>query len=194
MSKRLLIGKPSGEDYGLYVSKPGTDVINGSNVLTDRDNLQFDSEVGIGSLNLKNYGQGLLGIPGNSALTSGTTIGASDSVAVITHNLGFIPFVIVQWCLQSDISGGVATKMYTASLDWTSTTAQTTSTSANQLQTKGGVSYAVTSSTLTITNNMVGQVQKFFSMGGSGFQETSRFTQGGVGVGYAYLIFDLQGA
>jgi hypothetical protein len=190
MAKRLLIGKPSGEDYGLYVSKSGTDVINGSNVLTDRDNLQFDSEVGIGSLNLKNYGQGLLGIPGKSALTSGSTIGASDSVAVITHNLGFIPFVIVQWCLQSDISGGVATKMYTASLDWTSDTAFSSGTNGNQLQTKGGVSYAVTNSTLTITNNMVGQMKRFLSSG----SETSRGTQGGVAVGYAYLIFDLQGA
>jgi len=194
MAKRLLIGKPSGEDYGLYVSKPGVDVINGSNVLTDRDNLQFDSEVGVGSLNLKNYGQGLLGIPGNSALTSGSTIGASDSVAVITHNLGFIPFVIVQWCLQSDISGGVATKMYTASMDWTSNAGQTTNISANELQTKGGVSYAVTNSTLTITNNMVGQMKRTFSLQSGGFAETSRFTQGGVAVGYAYLIFDLQGA
>ena len=65
MAKRLLIGKPNTEDYGLYVSKSGTDIIDGSNNLTDRDNLQFDSEVGIGSLNLKNYGQGLLGVPGN---------------------------------------------------------------------------------------------------------------------------------
>ena len=190
MAKRLLIGKPSGEDYGLYVSKKAIDVINGSNVLTDRDNLQFDSEVGIGSLNLKNYGQGLLGIPGNSALTSGSTIGASDSVAVITHNLNFIPFVIVQWCLQSDISGGVASKMYTASLDWTSTTTFSSGTNGNQLQTKGGVSYAVTSSTLTITNNMVGQMKRFLSSG----SETSRTSQGGVEVGYAYLIFDTQGA
>lgn len=194
MAKRLLVGKPNNEDYGLYVSKSGTDVIDGSNNLTSRSNLQFDSEVGLGSLNLKNYGQGLLGIPGNSALTSGSTIGASDSVAVITHNLNFIPFVIVQWCLQSDISSGVATKMYTASLDWTSNAGQTTNNSANELRTKGGVSYAVTNSTLTITNNMVGQVKKFFSLTGSGFQETSRTTQGGVAVGYAYLIFDLQGA
>jgi len=190
MAKRLLIGKPNNEDYGLYVSKSGTDIIDGSNNLTDRDNLQFDSEVGIGSLNLKNYGQGLLGIPGNSALTSGNTIGASDSIAVINHNLGFIPFVIVQWCLQSDISGGVATKMYTASLDWTSTTTFSAGTGGNQLQTKGGVSYAVTSSTLTITNNMVGQMKRFLSGG----TETSRSSQGGVAVGYAYLIFDLQGA
>jgi len=190
MAKRLLIGKPNNEDYGLYVSKSGTNIIDGSNNLTSRDNLQFDSEVGIGSLNLKNYGQGLLGIPGNSALTSSTTIGASDSVAVITHNLGFIPFVIVQWCLQSDISGGVATKMYTASLDWTSETAFSSGSTGNELHTRGGVSYAVTSSTLTITNNMIGQMKRFLSSG----TETSRSSVGGVAVGYAYLIFDLQGA
>ena len=189
MAKRLLIGKPSGEDYGLYVSKSGTDIVNGSNVLTDRDNLQFDSEVGIGSLNLKNYGQGLLGIPGND-LSTGSSIGASDSIAVITHNLGFVPFVIVQWCLQSDISGGVATKMYTASLDWTSETAFSAGTGGNVLHTKGGVVYSVTNSTLTITNNMIGQLKRNLSSG----SETGRSYQGGVAVGYAYLIFDLQGA
>jgi hypothetical protein len=194
MAKRLLIGKPNGEDYGLYVSKEGVNVIDGSNNLTNRDNLQFDSEVGLGSLNLKNYGQGLLGIPGNSALSSGSTIGASDSVAVINHNLGFVPFVIVQWCLQSDISGGVATKMYTASLDWTSDTNSTIVSNATQLETRGGVSYAVTSSTLTITNNMIGQVKRFFTLQSGGFVETSREYEGGVAVGYAYLIFDLQGA
>ena len=106
------------------------------------------------------------------------------------HNLGFIPFVIVQWCLQSDISGGVATKMYTASLDWTSTTTFSAGTGGNQLHTKGGVSYAVTSSTLTITNNMVGQMKRFLSSG----TETYRAYEGGVAIGYAYLIFDLQGA
>ena len=34
MAKRLLIGKPNIEDYGLYVSKSGTDIIDGSNNLT----------------------------------------------------------------------------------------------------------------------------------------------------------------
>ena len=34
MAKRLLVGKPNNEDYGLYVSKSGTNVIDGSNNLT----------------------------------------------------------------------------------------------------------------------------------------------------------------
>jgi len=80
--------------------------------------------------------------------------------------------------------------MYTASLDWTSTTTFSAGTRGNQIQTKGGVSYAVTSSTLTITNNMVGQMKRLYDSTG----ETSRAYSGGVAVGYAYLIFDLQGA
>lgn len=190
MAKRLLVGKPNNEDYGLYVSKSGTDIVDGSNNLTSRDNLQFDSEVGIGSLNLKNYGQGLLGVPGND-LSSGTSIGASDTSAVITHNLGFVPFVIVQWCFQSDISGGVASKMYPANLYWESETKlQIGSNFENNRYTKGGVTFAVTNSTVTITNNFIGQLKIGYDASG----ETSRAYSGGVAVGYAYLIFDLQGA
>ena len=53
MAKRLLVGKPNNEDYGLYVSKSGTDIVDGSNNLTSRDNLQFDSEVGISNTRLE---------------------------------------------------------------------------------------------------------------------------------------------
>lgn len=189
MAKRLLIGKPNNEDYGLYVSKEGVDIIDGSNNLTSQANLQFDSEVGLGSLNLKNYGEGLLGIPGNDLATV-SNIDTSDTSAVITHNLGFIPYVIVQWCFQSDISSGVATKMYPANLDWNSNTTFSSGTSGNNLQTRGGVTFSVTSTTLTIRNNFIGQLKKILSSG----TETSRAYSGGVGIGYAYLIFDLQGA
>ena len=189
MAKRIILGNPANADYGLYVSKPGTHVVDSSNNLPQADQLQFDSRVGSGSLNLKNYGEGLLGIPGTT-LTSGTSIGASDTTAVVTHGLGFVPYVIVQWCFQSDISGGFATKMYPANLEWSSVSSLDISTSGHIAHTKGGVTFSVTNQTLTITNNFIGQMKRFVISG----NETSRASQGGVAIGYAYLIFDLDGA
>lgn len=46
MADRLVVGKAndgSNDIYGLWVSKPGVNVINGSGVLTDSRNLLFDS-------------------------------------------------------------------------------------------------------------------------------------------------------
>ena len=60
----------------------------------------------------------------------------------------------------------------------------------NNRYTKGGVTFAVTNSTVTITNNFIGQLKIGYDANG----ETSRAYSGGVAVGYAYLIFDLQGA
>ena len=70
MAKRIILGKPASEDHGLYVSKSGTDVVNSSNVLTSSTNLMFDSRVGVGALDLKYHGQGLLGVPGNNLATA----------------------------------------------------------------------------------------------------------------------------
>ena len=87
MAKRILLGKPANEDYGLYVSKTGADVVSASNVLTSSTNLMFDSRVGVGALDLKYHGQGLLGVPGNNLATA-TDLDTSDTFATITHNLG----------------------------------------------------------------------------------------------------------
>ena len=80
--------------------------------------------------------------------------------------------------------------MYPANLDWSSQTAWSSGTSGHILNTKGGVTFAVTNQTLTITNNFVGQLKRIVSSG----SETSRVYSGGVAIGYAYLIFDIQGA
>ena len=193
MAKRVLLGKPANDDYGLYVSKSGSDVIDGSGNLTTDTNLMFDSRVGIGALNLKFHGQGLLGIPGNN-LNTATNLNTSDTSATITHNLGFIPFVIVQWCFQSDLSNGVATKMYPASLDFNAEVNRNFGAFGNTFNQqgliRGGVDYSVTSTTLTITNNFIGQV--FIKTTNN--IESSRTTQGGKSIAYAFLIFDLQGA
>ena len=158
MAKRILLGK-AGSDYGLFVSKTGTDVVDNSNVLTSSTNLMFDSRVGVGSLDLKYHGQGLLGVPGNNLATA-TNLNTSDTFATITHSLGFVPFVIVQWCLQSDLAGGVATKMYQASADFNSDSTRFFSSSgqgtSQQRLARAGVSYTVNSSSLIIKNNMIG--------------------------------------
>ena len=104
MARRLVLGK-AGSDYGLFVSKSGTDVVNDSGVLTSGENLLFDSRVGIGSLPLKFHGQGTLSPPASVGGKTTTTI---------THSLNYKPFVIVQWCFSTDVSSGVATKMYPA--------------------------------------------------------------------------------
>ena len=196
MAKRILLGK-AGSDYGLFVSKTGTDVVDNSNVLTSSTNLMFDSRVGVGSLDLKYHGQGLLGVPGNNLATA-TNLNTSDTFATITHSLGFVPFVIVQWCLQSDLAGGVATKMYQASADFNSDSTRFFSSSgqgtSQQRLARAGVSYTVNSSSLIIKNNMIGEL--FISKSGTlgqTFSETSRSYVGVKSIAYAFLIFDLEG-
>tara|TARA_B110000858_G_scaffold147313_1_gene167351 strand:+ start:688 stop:1284 length:597 start_codon:yes stop_codon:yes gene_type:complete len=197
MAKRILLGKAGSSDHGLFVSKTGVDVVNGSNVLTSSTNLIFDSRVGVGALDLKYHGQGLLGVPGNNLATA-TNLNTSDTFATITHSLGFVPFVIVQWCLQSDLSSGVATKMYQASADFNSDSTRFSSTggqgTTQQRLARAGVSYTVNSSSLIIKNNMIGElyISKSGTLGQT-FSETSRSYVGGKSIAYAFLIFDLEG-
>ena len=49
MAKRVILGKAndgSSDIYGLFVSKPGVDIINGSGVLCDQEDMLFDSRKG----------------------------------------------------------------------------------------------------------------------------------------------------
>ena len=49
MAKRVLVGKAndgSSDIYGLWVSKPTVDVIDGSSVLCDQEDMMFDSRKG----------------------------------------------------------------------------------------------------------------------------------------------------
>jgi hypothetical protein len=96
MARRLVLGK-AGSNYGLFVSKSGTDVVNDSGVLTSGENLLFDSRVGIGSLPLKFHGQGTISAPATVSTPATTTI---------THSLNYKPFVIVQWCFSTDVTNG----------------------------------------------------------------------------------------
>lgn len=187
MARRLLLGK-AGSDYGLFVSKSGTDVVNDSGTLTNGDNLLFDSRVGIGSLPLKFHGEGTLGLPStrSEALTS-------DTFATITHNLGFKPFVIVQWCFSTDVSSGVATKMYPAMhFYWEEEDTDTefgTNTQVFERESVGGVWFEVTTTTLKIYNNFAGE-RSFATLDGV-LEDEEDISP--LEIKYAFLIFDVEG-
>jgi len=187
MARRLLLGK-AGSDYGLFVSKSGTDVINDSGTLANGDDLLFDSRVGIGSLPLKFHGEGTLGLPStrSHALTS-------DTFATITHNLGFKPFVIVQWCFSTDVSSGVATKMYPAMhFYWEEDDEDTefgTNTQVFERESVGGVWFEVSTTTLKIYNNFAGE-RSFATLDGV-LQEEDDISP--LEIKYAFLIFDVEG-
>ena len=187
MARRLLLGK-AGSDYGLFVSKSGTDVINDSGTLANGDDLLFDSRVGIGSLPLKFHGEGTLGLPStrSDALTS-------DTFATITHNLGFKPFVIVQWCFSTDVSSGVATKMYPAMhFYWEEEDEDTefgTNTQVFERESVGGVWFEVSTTTLKIYNNFAGE-RSFATLDGV-LQEEDDISP--LEIKYAFLIFDVEG-
>jgi len=187
MARRLVLGK-AGSDYGLFVSKSGTDVVNDSGTLTDGDNLLFDSRVGIGSLPLKFHGQGTLGLPStrSEALTS-------DTFTTITHNLGYKPFVIVQWCFSTDVSSGVATKMYPAMhFYWEEEDTDTefgTNTQVFERESVGGVWFEVSTTTLKIYNNFAGE-RAFATLDGVLEEEEDVDP---LEIKYAFLIFDVEG-
>ena len=49
MAKRVVLGKAndgSSDIYGLFVSKPGVEIVNGSGVLCDQEDMLFDSRKG----------------------------------------------------------------------------------------------------------------------------------------------------
>ena len=110
MANRVLVGK-RGSDFGLFVSRSGLDVTDTS--LTTP--LSFDSRAAT-SLNVHSFGQGIVtafhdgGGTAQSITFGGVTY--TSSTATITHNLGFVPAFVVRWNRYSDLSSGLATKVY----------------------------------------------------------------------------------
>ena len=67
MADRLVVGKANdgtSDVYGLWVSKPGVDVINGSGVLTSTRNLLFDSRNAYGQV----LASGAVSVPGDGTV------------------------------------------------------------------------------------------------------------------------------
>ena len=185
MAKRILLGK-AGSDYGLFVSKSGTDVVNNSNVLTSGENLLFDSRVGIGSLPLKFHGQGTISAP--------ATVG-TPATTTITHSLNYKPFVIVQWCFTTDLSSGVATKMYPAMRyqffedDYNSDYGINEEEYESRIY--GGVTFQVTTTTVIIKNHFSGGTKEYTVTGQGASQEIENISP--LEIKYAFLIFDVEG-
>jgi len=193
MGRKLLLGK-AGSDYGLFVSKTEivngsavtTDVVNDSGVLTDGDNLLFDSRVGIGSLPLKFHGQGTISAP--------ATVG-TPATTTITHGLNYKPFVIVQWCFSTDVTSGVATKMYPAMRYqfFEDDTSSDYGNSSEEYESSfyGGVSFQVTTTTLVIKNHFSGGRKEYIITGQGASQEYEDISP--LEIKYAFLIFDVEG-
>ena len=100
MANRVLLGK-RGSDYGLFVSQKDIDVTNTS--LTTP--LAFDSRA-VRGLMVSAKGEGSLA----PAASNSSGIDSPTSVT-ISHGLGYTPAYAVRWCIASDLSAGVATKM-----------------------------------------------------------------------------------
>ena len=90
MANRILIGNRATGGQGLYVSQ------DGDNVLTTTNALQFDSRMAASAI-VHSFAQGTIG---------------GNSVADITHNLGYTPTCAFRWNYGTEVSGGVATQVY----------------------------------------------------------------------------------
>ena len=138
MSNRVLVGK-RGSDYGLFVSKPGQDVEDA----TDAINLSFDSRA-IGSLFVAG---------GDNPLKGEGSITPATGYNNLSHSLGYIPAYAVRWCYATDLSSGVAVRMYNASNIVSSRTSIVAPSYTQYDDTAvGGVSCVMTDATLTIVN------------------------------------------
>lgn len=104
MAKRIVLGEVNGGDYGLYVSKAGVDIIDGSGNLPIGQNIMFSSSLG-------NRGGWILKSKGEFSLAAPNT--GTPTQQIITHNLGYRPLVIVQYSYANELSGGVATLVRT---------------------------------------------------------------------------------
>lgn len=112
MSKRVVIGKigtGSGE-FGLRVSKAGTDAINANGTAVNVDNLVFDSKNPTGSLAL--YKVFDITVNAGSGGTSGQMRTPTQVTQAFGETLSFTPFAIVNQVL----SGYHTTEHFTRSL------------------------------------------------------------------------------
>lgn len=155
MANRVLVGK-RGSEFGLFVSRSGVDVTDTS--LTTP--LSFDSRAAT-SLNVHSFGQGILTAfnDGNGAPQQSITFGGvtyTSSTVTITHNLGFVPAFAVRWNRYSDLSSGLATKVYSPFV--TNRQEETTEGDDDEAETNtisdadGGLDAVMSSTTLELEN------------------------------------------
>tara|TARA_S200002703_G_scaffold100611_1_gene86961 strand:- start:619 stop:1206 length:588 start_codon:yes stop_codon:yes gene_type:complete len=112
MANRVILGKRGTSDYGLYISRDGVNVADS----TSTTPLSFNADAANG-LMVQSYGQGLLlplySLPGGASGSftfGGVSYTASD--ITITTGLNYDPAYAVRFCRVSDLSSGVATKVW----------------------------------------------------------------------------------
>jgi len=106
MAKRIVLGKVNSSDHGLFVSKPGIDIVDSSGNLTSAGNQLFNSKFGDGNFTLKRKGQ--------VAISSSSSYSRGGTSTYITHGLGYRPLTFIQFCYSNELdSNSVATKMRT---------------------------------------------------------------------------------
>ena len=112
MAKRLLLGK-RGNNFGLFVSKPGVDVTSTSTT----GGMAFDSN-SIESPKVVGYGQGILSprttgdLTYDSAKTIYTASSSASHVVRVSHGLSYAPLVFVRWSYGGDLSSSKAKRTY----------------------------------------------------------------------------------
>lgn len=177
-NKRVVLGKVETGDYGLYVSKAGTDIIDSGGNLPSGTNIMFSSSLNQpGGWNLKYKGEFALSSPSTT----------TPNTQTITHSLGYRPLVVVQYCYANELSGGVATTMRTPfyfyyDIDDEGLEGGGAGTQVYQF----GVTYYVSTTQLIVSNygyhSLIGNPDDFLS-------HNSNYT----GTAYvAYLIFGVQ--
>lgn len=177
MVGRVIVGK-RGSDYGLFVSQKDVEVTN--TALTTP--LAFDSRA-VRGLMVHAKGENSLAAPSGGEW-------ATTSVN-ISHGLGYIPLVAVRWCKASDLSSGVATKMWTPHVYYLeeeeSTQGDGEDESTWNVYKQEGLDCSVNSSNLTITNYWSGSSLEITESNGN---EPNEYSNTGASVlYYAYVIF-----
>lgn len=183
MGNRVILGN-RGSTYGLFVSQNGVDVTDTS--LTT--GLAFDSR-SIRGLVIHSKGEGSI------AATTANSLGAyTAGTATISHGLGYIPLVAVRWCYASDLSSGVATRMYSPSQGYFSQggfdQADDEETSDWEESTSVGIDVSLSTSNLLITNHEYGyacEVGDDQAGLPSGIED--QFGTNAQAIYYAYIIF-----
>ena len=178
MGNRVILGK-RGSDFGLFVSQNNEDVTD----TTDTTPLAFDSRA-VRGLTVHAKGEGILSAaPNYATFTTSTTI---------AHGLGYTPTVAVRWCYASDLSSGVAQRMYTPSHRFVTEAGfdqlDDEETSDWEEREDVGVGISVNSTNLTIVNYEFGRtVEVGDDQAGTAPDEV--FGENKQSIYYAYIIF-----
>lgn len=106
MANRVIVGKRGTSDFGVFVSQNGVDVTDTSNTTP----LAFDSRA-VRGLVIHAKGEGSL-----APYATDSAEGLDNPTTVtISHSLGYIPLYAVRWCYASDLTSGIADRMYSPS-------------------------------------------------------------------------------